>query len=157
MLRDHPQILSLSEFYGIQVDGGGWLAEAFSGNRMDGRRFWDMVAEVAPFTTFCLRRWITCTEWLYPCDAPGARFSSQTGVPAILVTALPHLTNDHDALFNALESEVTNWPTAPIGEQYRRLFGWLAAHFRKQLWVERSGAGLSMIEPLLATFPSFLL
>jgi len=153
MLREHPRILSLSEFYGIQVDGGGRLTESFSRDRMDGPRFWDMVAAIGPFTTFWLRHGITCTEWLYPCDAPGARFSWQTGVPAILVTALPHLTNDHDALFDALESEVTGWPTATIGEQYRRLFGWLAAYFGKQLWVERSGAGLSIIEPILATFP----
>jgi hypothetical protein len=147
MLREHPQLLSLSEFYGILVDGGGRTAAIFSGLPMDGRQFWSMIAEIAPFTSFCLRRRIPCAEWLYPSDAPGARFSSQTGVPAILVTTLPHLTDDHDALFDILHEEVIGWPRAPLGAQCERLFGWLTTHFHKRLWIERSGAGLSMIEP----------
>ena len=153
MLREHPHVLSLSEFYGILVDGGGRVSETFCAAPIDGRHFWDMVAAIAPFTSFALQQRIPCDEWLYPCDAPGARFSSQTGVPAILVTALPHLTGDFDALFDTLREEVIRWPIASMGEQYQRLFGWLAEHFGKRLWVERSGAGLSMIEPLLSTFP----
>ena len=152
MLREHPQVLSLSEFFGL-VGEGGKVPEAFAPESMDGRRFWSIVASTtAPLLNFALRNRLPVPEYLYDCDAPAARFSSQTGVPAILVTTLPHLTEDCDALFSVLEKEVTAWPAAMIGEHYRHLFGWLAQHFGKRLWVERSG-NIRLNEKLLALFP----
>jgi hypothetical protein len=152
MLREHPQVLSISEFFLLVTDGLR-LSEPFSPEPIDGRRFWAMVAAITPFVSFQLRHRVATAEWLYPCDNPAARFSSQTGVPAILVTPLTHLTDDHDALFDVLRDEVTTWPMMTIGEHYRRLFGWLAEHFSKRLWVERSAGSLSMIEQLLKIFP----
>ena len=152
MLREHPHVLSLSEFYGVVTDGSR-TAEPFTSEPMDGRRFWSIVAAITPFYSLQVRHRIKCDELLYPCDAPDARFSSQTGVPAILMTTLPHLTKDHDRLFEFLQDEVNKWPRAAISEQYKHLFGWLADHFGKRLWVERSGASLGMTEQLLAMFP----
>jgi putative sulfotransferase len=91
-------------------------------------------------------------ELLYPVDAPNARFSSQTGVPGILLTALPHLTSGHDALFDQLGADVPTWPQSTITAHYRRLFDGLATRFGKQQWVERSGA-LLYVERLLSIFP----
>ena len=122
-------------------------------NSMDGPRFWALVAGITPFVSFVLRHHIAPSEAIYPYDAPTARFSSQSGIPAILLTTLPHLTKEHDTLFDALEAEVNRWPTATLGEHYKHLFGWLAEHFDKRLWVERSGGGLVMAELILATFP----
>ena len=101
-------------------------ADIFSTNRVDGARFWEIVAGVAPFTSFSLQSGIAIPEWLYPCDDPAARFSRSTGVPLILVTTLPHLTSDHERLFQILETEVTRWPVRPMGDHYRQLFGRLA-------------------------------
>jgi putative sulfotransferase len=152
MLREHPKVLSLSEFFAVVTDGAR-SCEPFSPEPMDGEQFWAIVAAVAPMPTFTMAKGIPCDEWLYPCDSPDARFSRQTGVPAILTTTLPHLTPDHDALFDRLSHEVRKWSTAPVGHQYRRLFCWLAEHFGKQVWVERSGAGLGMAADLAAIFP----
>jgi putative sulfotransferase len=152
MLREHPKVLSLSEFFAVVTDGARSSAP-FDPVPIDGEQFWSMIATVAPMPTFIMGKGIPCDEWLYPCDSSDARFSRETGVPAILTTTLPHLTPDHDALFDALSHEVTKWPIAAIGHQYRRLFGWLAEHFGKQLWVERSGAGLGMAAYLVAIFP----
>lgn len=156
MLREHPHVLSLSEFFIMVTDGAlssEIVSEAFSSEPIDGRRFWAAVAGKTSVYSFGLRHGITAPEWLYPCDAPGARFSRQTGVPAILLTTLPHLTKDHDALFDVLQAEVTSWPPATVGKHYRRLFEWLAHHFGKRLWIERSGGGLNLVNLLLPVFP----
>jgi putative sulfotransferase len=52
-----------------------------------------------------------------------------------------------------LSNELAEWPVAPVGDQYRRLFSWLAKQFDKRLWVERSAGGLGMTHQFLATFP----
>lgn len=154
MLREHPRVLSLSEFFAFLVDAGARIPEAFDPRPMDGRQFWSIVSAHYPSTSFSYRHRIPCDEQLYPYEAPGARFTSQTGVPAILVTTLPHLTDDHERLFEALRDEVAAWPEANMGQHYTHLFDWLAAHFGKSLWIERSGAALHMLEHYCATFPA---
>lgn len=152
MLRQHPHVLSLSEFFSFVSDGARIL-EAFSPAPMDGRRFWEVVAACHLHHKFAMQHGIAAPEVLYPYDAPTARFSGETGVPAILLTTLPHLTNDHDSLFELLQDEVTSWPNAMIGEHYRHLFDWLSEHFGKSLWVERSGASYQVAEQLQRSFP----
>jgi hypothetical protein len=152
MLREHPQVLSLSEFLST-VSEGGRITDAFAETPIDGRRFWAIVAATAPLLSFCLRHRVPYDECLYPCDDPSARFSRQTGVPAMLATALPHLSPDYDGLFTLLHDEVIRWPVAPIQAHYQRLFGWLAKHFGKRVWIERSGATLLLAHRLLAMFP----
>ena len=152
MLREHPKVLSLSEFFLLVSDCLRSTAP-YSTEPMNGRQFWAIIAAITPFVSFQLRHRVSSTEWLYPCDAAGARFTSQSGVPAILVTPLPHLTDDHDAVFRELEAKVTAWPVSTIDRHYQTLFGWLAAKFGKRQWIERSGGGLAMAEQLLAVFP----
>jgi hypothetical protein len=152
MLRDHPQVLSLSEFYSFISDFQARREEIFSRAPMDGPEFWDLLAAHPPHEDFALRQGFS-PQTIYPCDAPSARYSAATGVPAILHVTLPHLTDDHDALFDTLGEEVPTWPTAPVGEHYERLFGWLARRFGKRRWIERSGAGLGFIDRLLEMFP----
>jgi hypothetical protein len=70
-----------------------------------------------------------------------------------MITALPHLTNEHDTLFDMLAQEANSWPELKIGQHYRRLFGRLAEQFGKELWIERSGGSALEAQKLLATFP----
>jgi putative sulfotransferase len=152
MLREHRKVLSISEFFSF-VSDGLHRPEAFSGEPIDGRRFWEIVSGVGPLAGFNLRHRIPMNERLYPCDDPNARFSWDTGVPAILQACLPHLTEEHDALYDILQEEVAEWPTAAVNAHYEHLFGWLAARFGKRLWIERSGGGLAMAKQFLAMFP----
>lgn len=153
MLRDHPDVLSISEFFSLVTDGSR-TSEPFSGRPLDGRQFWTIIAAITPFISFQLRQQRRRpVELLYPYDAPRARYSLQTGVPALLLITLPHLADDPHRLFDLLQAEVRAWPVAPISHHYRRLFGWLAELFGKRLWVERSGASLGRIGQLLGLFP----
>lgn len=153
MLREHPKVLSLSEFYGCIIDYGARILPAFSPEPMNGHEFWTFIAARTPLISLCFKHGVEPAESIYPCDADAARFSRQTGIPAIAVTPLPHLTKDHDHLFDVLQDQVSNWPLATFGEHYRHLFGWIAAHFGKQLWVERSGGMILLTELLMGMFP----
>jgi len=152
MLREHPKVLSLSEFFAYVSDGAR-IEAAFSPAPMDGRQFWEILAATRPQQDFAMAHCIAPPEILYPFDDPGARFSSRTGVPAILLTTLPHLTQDHDRLFEQLREVVTSWPDALIGDHYQHLFDWLSSNFGKQLWVERSGGSYQVGERLQEILP----
>lgn len=134
------------------ITDGEFTEEPFSTELMDGKRFWSILSAAPRYFSFMLRHGLNFPELLYPTDNPTARFSSQTGVPGILLTTLPHLTEDHDALFDALAEEVCRSPQMTIGVHYRRLFDRLAEHFGKRQWVERSGA-LLWVDDLQSLFP----
>lgn len=151
MVREHPKVLSLSEFFGYVQEGQ--FDRAFASDPVNGETFWEIVAFISPLARFCSRHRIVIPEGLYDRDAPAARYSWETGVPALLMTTLPHLTDDHDHLFERLGAEVGGWSDAPLAAHYLRLFAWLAAHFGKPLWVERSGTSLLWTEHLLRMFP----
>jgi putative sulfotransferase len=153
MLREHSKVLSLSEFFVLVTDFWSRMDDTFASEPISGSQFWKIVAAVGPFMAFSFRHELECSEQLYPIGSATTRFSSQTGVPAILVTTLPHLTDDHEALFDVLRNEVAEWSKAPIAKHYRHLFGRLTAYFGKRQWVERSGGGLGVSGQLLAVFP----
>jgi putative sulfotransferase len=153
MLHEHPDVLSLSEFFSLLSDAGHRVPEMFSPLMVDGGNFWEFVAEAPAWSRLLLRHRVEFPEVLYPYESPSARYSGKTGVPGILLTTLPHLTADHEALFDELAHEVSGWPVATMGEHYLHLFEWLSRRFGKRLWVERSGGVLLMAEPLFATFP----
>jgi len=88
-------------------------------------------------------------EFLYPLG-PGARYSAED-VPPILCTALPHLTDQHEALWDELAEVLRNRVDGTLAEHYRFVFDWLAGRFNKKAWLERSGASLLFV-PILARF-----
>jgi putative sulfotransferase len=151
MLREHPKILSISEFFGYVAEGQ--TERTFTWEQLDGRSFWKIIAFISPLSHFTSRNRLTIPESLYDRDAPTARYTWETGVPAFLVTTLPHISDDPDRLFGLLESEVRQWSTASISEHYMRLFGWLSTYYEKPLWVERSGTSLLLADQMNATFP----
>jgi putative sulfotransferase len=154
MLREHPQILSLSEVFSTVSDfGRARLAEILSPDPIDGRGFWESIGAITPLLSLALRQRIEPPELIYPCDLPTARFSRQTGVPTMLLVTLPHITDDHDRLFDMLREEVSAWAPAPMGEHFARLFSWLAGRFHKGMWVERSGGFLYLVDGVMSMFP----
>ena len=64
-------------------------------------RFWEIIGTAYRKQNLMLRKGVAMKEVLYPC-APTSRFNAQKGVPAILQTTLPHLTQDHDRLFDEI-------------------------------------------------------
>lgn len=154
MLREHPAILSLSEFFVFVTDFYGRLPQAFPEGTIQASQFWEILSTHYQKQNLMIRHDVAMDEVIYPYRAPTARFNAQTGVPAILQTTLPHLTDDHDALFDEVQQFVLSRPPALIGEHYQALFRWLLQRFKRQVWVERSGGSSRIIELLLQQFPT---
>lgn len=134
-------------------DIGGRIPDLFPTRELAGEQFWELISAITPRLSLALRHGLGIPEVLYSCDSPGARYTSQSGVPAILQTTLPHLSDEPDALFDELREQMKSRPLASIRAHYDALFGWLTRRLDKQLWVERSGGVFIIIERLHALFP----
>ncbi len=153
MIRDHAGILSLSEFLVSVTDFAGRTAKTFpEGRPVDAHHAWNVLGGFHPRQTAMLRHGVEMDEMLYPL-ASTSRFNRQTGVPAILYVTLPHLTRDHDALFDELRDYVMTFEPDLAFRQYVRVFEWLMARFGKRAWVERSGGSLRAVPRLAKSLP----
>ncbi len=152
MLREHPQVLSISEFFSFVTDLGSLIPQAFPEGIIEASQFWRIVGNFYHKQNLMLHRGVAIGEVLYPFNS-ASRFTVETGVPALLQTTLPHLTSEHDALFDEVESFVLSLPPASIQQHYRSLFEWLRQRFKRQVWVERSGGSLRIIARLYQSFP----
>ena len=97
MLNLHPRVLSLSEFFtciGLKT---------FRPRRPTGDWMWKLYSQQSYRTRLLLRE--PFEELIYPFDDPESRFT-RSDVPPIACAALPHLTKDHDTLFDELEPVV---------------------------------------------------
>jgi thioester reductase-like protein len=147
ILNGHPDVLSLNEFY-LSV-----RTSLSADQPLSGEQFWRTLAEPHPIFDAMVRGGAGMPEFIYP-RLEGTRFDANTtGIPAISMMTLPHLTSDPDGLFDALAGEVRKWPQQTARMHYEKLFGWLAAHFGGSIVVERSAMSLSSVPWLRETFP----
>ena len=143
ILNRHPRVLSLSEFFSFLG------TRAFLRRRPTGAWMWDLCSRHRIRTGLMVRE--DYEELLYPFGAPNARYT-RNDVPPLLCAALPHLTDDHEALFEELGPVVRGQPRQPLADHYRHLFGWMCARFGCDAWAERSGGSLLFASALLGRF-----
>lgn len=147
ILREHPALLSLSELFSLITDMGTRVSAAFPEGLIDGAQFWSILSTPYPKQDMLIK------HTLVPLTSRKSRFTRETGMPAIMPVALPHLTKDVDPLYAEVEAFVLSQPPAPIQECYLRLFLWLQQYFNRQAWVERSGGSLRFTHYFHRTFP----
>ncbi|MDI5967252.1 sulfotransferase [Streptantibioticus silvisoli] len=146
VLRLHPDILSVNELFAALAP------TALPEQPLDGAQFWSMLAEPRAFATRMIRCGVPLPEFLYPACA--GRFSAEDGgIPAIALMTLPHLTDDPDALYDALAPRLAARPTGPVAGHYRALFDALAERCGGRAVVERSGYSLRSVPDLHRAFP----
>ena len=149
MVRLHPDLLSLSEFFATMPRELLFFEE----DRLSGPRLWKLLSEPPPRgVTEMIRLGIGTDELLYR-PGPPARFTVETGIPPVLLITLPHLVDDPDALYDELAAWVPGLDPRPPAEQLRRLFGWLCQRLGRRVWVERSGSSMGYVGQLVARFP----
>ncbi|MFF7649085.1 sulfotransferase family protein [Streptomyces sp. NPDC007983] len=146
VLRLHPHILSLSELM------ASLEPSALPEGALSGEEFWEILATPPAFANRLIREGFGLPEHTYP--GSGGRFSAAgVGIPAVAMTTLPHLSDDPDALFDALRPVVCGRPRGPVGEHHRALFDALAERFGSRAVVERSGYSLRLVPRLREVFP----
>ena len=147
LLREHPAVLSLSEFFRLLNQS------ALSEDILDAAHFWEIIGAPAPHLRFFLQQQVPMPEFLYPFKDPSSRFTSETGVPPLLLVALPHLTRDYEAVYDELHLVVQGFPPDRLERHFARLFDWLKHRFGRQVCVERSGLSLPIVPMLIHLFP----
>jgi putative sulfotransferase len=148
MLGEHPDVLSLFEFFtGLDWD------RRFTSEPMSGREFRDMVSAEQPVVTAVLRRGYEVSEITYPFDGVG-RYQRDDPLPWILVSMLPRLGDDPDALYEQLTAELDSAPSLAPVDHYRRMFEWLGRRFGRRHWIERSGSSVEYADELARLFPN---
>jgi hypothetical protein len=151
MMRAHPEVLSLSELFSFVTDLGCRIPQAFADQPVSGGEFWRVVGGCHPRGNLMLRHGLRIDEVTYPFER--GRYPTTGDVPAVLMTALPHLDDDPDGLFDELTAVMSAREPAPMVTHYRDLFSHLMRRYGKRTWVERSGGSLRAVEPLIAAFP----
>lgn len=146
MIRLNPEILSLSEFFGMLLTG------PFPAGELTGMEYWSLLSTPHSFVTMAYRAGAPIEEFLYPSE-PGSRFNARTGIPPILVTPLPHLTSQPEQLFDEIAIFAQALEPADAATQHGRLFGWLRQKMGARVWVERSGYSLRYLAELIDFFP----
>ena len=145
ILRLHPAILSLSEVFSTAGPN------AFPQGRIGAGRFWHGLARPTRFASAIANPDRAPREFLYGRAGP-AQFDPWF-CPPILQIALPHLSDDPDALFHWLQSRALAAPRQDAGAHYRDLFSALARQQGRRVWVERSGGSIIATRTLLRLFP----
>ncbi|MGE0723497.1 MAG: sulfotransferase [Alphaproteobacteria bacterium] len=145
MVRRHPDLLSLSEFF------TSLGAQAFRGRSLSGEAMFRRLNTLSPAGRALLKNGLTVDEFLYPLG-PAARYRPEE-VPPIMCATLPHLTDDHERLWDALAADLRARGEATPAAHYRWLFAWLAERFGRKAWLERSGASLPFVPVLASWFP----
>jgi hypothetical protein len=145
MLRLHPAVLSLSEFF-------SFVEPPFRPEPIDGQEFWRMLSVPSPYVRWLLYPGLAVDQVLYR-PGPGRRFTAETGVPPIAMTALPHLAEDPEALYDEICAWAVGRAVMPAVDHFRALFAWLCERLGRSVWVERSGTSLPRTARLAAAFP----
>jgi hypothetical protein len=150
LLREHPDVLSVSEFFSTLRIAAATGRASFPAGDMDGARLWRLLATPFPMLDAMISGGLRSSEMLYP---ETGRFRPDTGIPLVSHYVLPMLGADPDRLFDQLADEVPRWPRRPAAAQYQNLFGYLARTLGRPVVVERSASSLHLIPLLHAQFP----
>jgi hypothetical protein len=146
MLAENPATCALFEWF-TGLDQG----RRFSTRPIDGPAFAALIAAEQPMLTAVLRRGYPVEEVTYPFGR--GRFARDAPTPWICVSTLPRLSDDPDALFDAVMAQARAQPTQPAPAHHRMLFDWLVRRTGRAHWLERSGSSIEYLEGLLDAFP----
>jgi hypothetical protein len=140
-------VLSVFEFF-----NGLDIGKRFRSDPVDGAEFAELITAEQPVVTAVLRRGYEVAEITYPFGKE-ARFGREDALPWILVSALPRLSDDPDALFDETVAFATGLPRQPLRRHYLALFDWLGRRAGRANWIERSGSSIDYLESLVELFP----
>ena len=156
MLAENPDTCSIFEYFnGLDV------LRRFQAEPLSGQDFAQLIAGEQKFVTAVLRRGYPVSEITYPfADAPPGARAGRVGryrrdepLPWILVSMLPRLTDDPDALFDELMEFCRSRPKGSVVGHHRALFDWLAQRLGRLHWIERAGSSIDYLPALVQHFP----
>ena len=143
LLRNHPDILSLSEFWPNRVN----LKELFSDEEMSGKTYIDLLS--VPMAQDIFK--IALTE---KTQVPKETLHETNYIRRI---TLPTLVEDYDQLFNDIGEYTKKLPEAKPAVHILKIFDFIKEKMRKKVWVERTGASLDFLHRWKKMWPNLKL
>lgn len=150
VLNTNPHVLSLSECLRMAGDQGSRnpLPEGILG----AEEFAELIGSPGMRMRILYQHGLMTEEMLYQ-PGVGKAWGRDGNVPPMLISSLPHLTSEHDALYGELIEFVKTQAPASAAQHYARVFDWLKQRFGRKLWIERSGGNLRLAADLYKAFP----
>jgi hypothetical protein len=151
LLRMHPEVLGIDEFWNCFKDTEGSIPV----HDMAGQEYWRRLTTPASSYDHLVRLGIKQDDGIasFP-----TRFDYVTGMPPFwrVLAPLFEAGKSPDQLFDELAAVVSGWPSRPVADHCRALFGELAARLGRPVIFERSGGSLDNVELLREMFPGAL-
>jgi len=148
MLGVHARVVTIHEFF----SGLDWVRRFQSGN-VPAEELVALLAAEQPVATAVMARGHSPDEVQYPIDRPAMRYKRGDKIPWLLISMVPRLSDDPDALFDELLTYASTLPEQSLAAHYRALFEWIAARLERPVWVERGGGALAFLGDLIALYP----
>jgi Sulfotransferase family len=146
LIAKQPETLAIQEFA-----GGGNFDEGPE-EALTGAAYWNILKKPSIAMSTLFRIDAQPSEVRYPSNGRWA--DRLTQLPRILITTLPAISSDPDALFDSLSHRVANFPVQKMARHHLMFFDLLATMTGRRRWVERSG-GSSLFAPfLLREYPT---
>ncbi len=145
ILRQHPDVLSLSEFMTNQG------ARALLPGKISGKAYWQQLAKPTRLMRHLVNPNSAPNEFLYH-TVTNQRFDP-FNCPPILAVTLPHLFERPDEVFDDLAKEVAQLPEQKRSDHHRAVIDFLCVRTGQGFWVERSGGTLLATAELARNFP----
>jgi hypothetical protein len=156
ILRMHPEILSISEFWRAfpQEEGSSDIWNLFSqveasisAGDISGAEFWRQITVIDTAIDGMADAGI-----FIKAGGDQIGFDPTARMPPIW-RVLMQLTDDPDPLYQALAAEVPRWPSRPTADHCRALFAEMSARLGRDAIVERTGASASLMPMFREQFP----
>ncbi len=152
MIGEHPDVTSIFEYF-----NGFDMATRFDPTPVSGAVFAERIAAEQPVINAVVRRGYPVEEVKYPySDATlgptHGRHARADRLPWLLVSMLPRLSDDPDALFDEAIAFARSQPLRSAADHHRALFAWLGERLGRRCWIERSGSSIDYAGDLVRTF-----
>jgi hypothetical protein len=149
MLYKHPEVLSVSEFWNCFMDTEGSIPT----HDMTGEEFWLRLTTPASGYDGLISAGIKQDDLL---TSYTSRFDHAASVPPFSRVLGWSTEESPDPLFDELARVVPGWPSRPVADHCRALFGELAVRRGRRVIVERTGGSLGYVKQLREMFPEAL-
>jgi hypothetical protein len=152
LMRTHPEVVSISEFWNAFRNRKGSLRSLPDGD-MTGEEFWHQFTTPSPAHDHLVKLGV-----MPPPPSPPfkPRFDyATTGMPPLyrMIARFHDPMTSPDWLYDELALVVPRWPRRPVADQARALFAEFSARLGRPVVLERSGSTLVALEYLYTRFP----
>jgi hypothetical protein len=146
ILRQHPDVLSLSELMATQG------TRALLPGQISGQAFWRQLAKPTALMRHLANPASAPDEFLYH-TVQNRRFDP-FNCPPILAVTLPHLFPTPDTEFDELAHQVRRFSRQTRVDHLHAMIEFLGTKTGQSFWVERSGGTLMATSALAKAFPN---